>query len=232
MKSIPLLAGIIISFLLISTVVDGKINEIRLSQKLDSNLMGKLNDPGEETVKVLVWVDKEKVDKRKITNAGEVTKEFNIIPAMAMEVKKSKLKTLASSDFVRKITIDHPVQAFRDDAIPLTRSALALNTFGYNGTNIKLAIIDTGIFNHTEFQTPNRIIMEKCFTQNNCPPDNSATSNNAIDDNGHGTHVAGIAAGVGGSYGRGSAPNVSIMAIKVLDSAGNGDDSDVVSAIE
>ena len=51
------------------------------------------------------------------------------------------------------------------------------------------------------------------------------------DDNGHGTHVAGLAAGDGtasmGKY-RGAAPGCGIIALKVLDRYGNGSQEDVL----
>ncbi|MBI4167998.1 MAG: S8 family serine peptidase [Candidatus Aenigmarchaeota archaeon] len=232
MKRAALIFGLVMCLVLVTTIVIGKSHGIYKSEKLDKNLVVKLEQAGDETLNVIVWVDTEKYDKQKIAGVGEVKKEFDIIPAMSMKVKKSKLKELASAGFVKKITIDHPVKTLRTNAIPLLRADLAMNTFGHNGTNIKIAIIDTGVFNHSEFQTPNRIISEKCFTQNYCPPNNAATSSNATDGHGHGTQVAGIAAGEGGSLGRGSAPNVTIMAIKVLNDSGNGFDSDIVSGIQ
>ncbi|MEM3609943.1 MAG: S8 family serine peptidase, partial [Candidatus Anstonellales archaeon] len=51
-----------------------------------------------------------------------------------------------------------------------------------------------------------------------------------MDDHGHGTHVAGIAAG--NSSLKGVAPNAKLLAYKVLDSWGYGYESDVISAIE
>lgn len=54
------------------------------------------------------------------------------------------------------------------------------------------------------------------------------------DDNGHGTHVAGLVAGDGtasmGKY-RGAAPGCGIIALKVLDRYGNGSQDDVLRAL-
>ncbi len=54
------------------------------------------------------------------------------------------------------------------------------------------------------------------------------------DDNGHGTHVAGIIAGNGyssrGKY-TGIAPQANILAVKALDSEGSGSTSNIISAI-
>jgi len=55
------------------------------------------------------------------------------------------------------------------------------------------------------------------------------------DDNGHGSHVAGIIAGNGydsnGQKG-GAAPDASLVSLKVLDANGNGTISTIISALE
>jgi serine protease len=60
-----------------------------------------------------------------------------------------------------------------------------------------------------------------------------ARSNDATDDNGHGTHVAGTVAEVGGNglAESGVAPEASILPVKVLDSTGAGSDVDVAAGI-
>ncbi len=55
--------------------------------------------------------------------------------------------------------------------------------------------------------------------------------NNPMDDNDHGTHVAGIISSDNGTY-RGVAPSSKIIAIKALDSAGDGYSSDVAAGID
>ena len=54
------------------------------------------------------------------------------------------------------------------------------------------------------------------------------------DDNGHGTHCAGIIGGVANIKARvsGISPNVRVMAIKAMDADGNGRLSDVIAAVE
>jgi serine protease len=60
-----------------------------------------------------------------------------------------------------------------------------------------------------------------------------ARSEDAADDNGHGTHVAGTVAEVGGNglAESGVAPEASILPVKVLDSTGAGSDADVAAGI-
>ena len=60
----------------------------------------------------------------------------------------------------------------------------------------------------------------------------SGTSS-ANDDNGHGTHVAGIAAAKDNSIGVvGVAPGARLWAVKVLDSSGSGSISTIIKGIE
>lgn len=95
------------------------------------------------------------------------------------------------------------------------------------GTGIGVAILDTGIFPHEDFtRGGNRIIAFGDFVRGRKV---------LYDDYGHGTHVAGII----GSNGRmrdggyvGIAPKANIIALKVLDSRGNGKIKNVLRALD
>lgn len=82
------------------------------------------------------------------------------------------------------------------------------------GKGVCVAVLDTGIYPHMDFG--DRITGFYDFLSYQKRP---------YDDNGHGTHVAGILAGngcaSGGKY-TGEAPGASIVALKVLDRMGNG----------
>ena len=84
----------------------------------------------------------------------------------------------------------------------------------YTGKGIGVAILDTGIYPHIDFDS--RICAFVDFILN---------KKIAYDDNGHGTCVAGILAGSGaasmGKY-KGAAPGCHLVALKVLDRFGNG----------
>lgn len=98
---------------------------------------------------------------------------------------------------------------------------LPLNaTYNYNatGTGVRAYIVDTGIrATHVDFG--GRVVSG--FTAIN---DGLGTS----DGNGHGTHVAGT---VGGST-WGVAKNVTLVAVRVLDSSGNGTNSGVIAGVD
>ena len=93
----------------------------------------------------------------------------------------------------------------------------------YTGKGIGVCILDTGIYEHIDFT--GRIWTFYDFMDFKRRP---------YDDNGHGTHVAGLVAGDGtasmGKY-RGAAPGCGIIALKVLDRYGNGSQDDVLRAL-
>lgn len=92
-----------------------------------------------------------------------------------------------------------------------------------SGNNVVTAILDTGVTIHPDLR--GRLIGYKDLINHRKEP---------YDDNGHGTHIAGIIAGNGycsnGLY-SGIAPESKIVSIKVLDFAGNGKINDVIQGI-
>lgn len=202
--------------------------------KISSDLQEKIvHSASEEKIPVIIMGKADSSDIEK--EGGTMKHKFSIIQGVAASVPAGKINALSKNPNIERIVLDHKVQALRLNSVPLIRADTAASTFLVNGTGINISIIDTGVFNHTEFQNPNRIIAQKCYCTGNCCPDGTPGSNNATDDYGHGTHVAGIAAGKGypGSLtsGLGVATNASILAVKVLDSSGSGDESDVISGI-
>lgn len=88
-------------------------------------------------------------------------------------------------------------------------------TYTSNGSGVDAYIIDTGILlDHTDFG--GRAVSG--FT---------AIGTSAVDQNGHGTHVAGT---VGGNV-YGVAKNVNLIAVRVLDATGSGSTSGVIAGI-
>ena len=133
---------------------------------------------------------------------------------------------LRQSPFVKHIEKDKVVEAFAqtlpsgvnrvDGDLSSTRSG---NGAGSISTDI--AVLDTGI--HTSHSDLN-VYHQKTFV--------SGTSS-GNDDNGHGTHIAGIAAAKDNSIGVvGIAPGAKLWAIKVLDRSGAGALSTVIKRID
>jgi len=91
------------------------------------------------------------------------------------------------------------------------------------GTNIGVAVIDTGI----DLKHPD--LIENIKGNVTCV-NRTSTGN---DDNGHGTHVAGTIAARDNAFGViGVAPEANLYAVKVLDKRGNGSWSSVICGID
>ncbi|TFE29932.1 S8 family peptidase [Cohnella luojiensis] len=86
------------------------------------------------------------------------------------------------------------------------------------GKGIKVAILDTGIARHPDLKIAGGV--------------NTINGKSFSDDNGHGTHVAGIAAATGKIRIFGVAPKVKLYAVKVLNASGTGFISDIVEGID
>lgn len=94
------------------------------------------------------------------------------------------------------------------------------------GAGVLVAVVDTGIdLDHSEFA--GRIAAGgKCF--GTCP----GLAAQGDDNNGHGTHVAGIIGAAANGVGNtGVAPGASLLAVKVLDAGGSGSYAGVASGI-
>ncbi|MFG2296119.1 S8 family serine peptidase [Streptomyces sp. NPDC048603] len=96
---------------------------------------------------------------------------------------------------------------------------------GYDGTGVKIAVLDTGIDTTHPDLAGGKVAAEQNFS----------ASADAKDRYGHGTHVASIAAGTGAKSGgkfKGVAPGAKLLNGKVLDDNGFGDDSGILAGIE
>lgn len=94
---------------------------------------------------------------------------------------------------------------------------------GITGKGIGVAVLDTGIYPHVDFE--HRIAAFMDMVQRKEQP---------YDDNGHGTHISAIIGGSGlasdGRY-QGIAPECNLISVKVLDHKGNGYASDVLAGL-
>jgi serine protease AprX len=160
---------------------------------------------------------------------GVVRRTLEMVKGGAYRVTAAKLAELADDPDVEYISPDHTVQGPMEYAEPTVRADIAMQ-YGYIGTGIGVAVIDSGIMTHPDTMT--RVVYNENFVPN--------IGNDYFDRYGHGTHVAGIVGGAaiestGAIYThtfRGIAPNVLLINLRVLDGNGAGQDSSVIAAIQ
>ncbi len=147
---------------------------------------------------------------------------FRLIPATVNRATPEGVDQLSNRDDVQMIWYNAPVHTLLDVSVPLIRAPEVWQA-GITGKGIKVGIVDTGIDpNHPDLA--GRIAQMKDFT-----------GEGPSDNNGHGTHVAGIVGGTGaasnGKY-RGVAWECSFYTAKVLRGDGSGSMSDVMAGVE
>ncbi len=155
----------------------------------------------------------------------KVKTSLPLINGIACNLTTDTIYRLASSPDIEYISFDSKVFTQLDIASSSIKANYPHN-LSYSGRGVTVAVIDTGVAPHQDLTRPNnRIVGFKDFINDKTSP---------YDDNGHGTHVAGIIASNGYSSQRkytGIAPQSNILAIKALDSEGSGSTSNIISAI-
>jgi hypothetical protein len=158
---------------------------------------------------------------------GRVRRRFELVPGIAARVPVRALERLRRSPRIRGIEIDGRVRALDaelDNSWGVSRIGAGLvHDSGNRGEGIKVAVFDTGIdCTHPDLD-------------GNCAPgiDFVNDDSDPMDDNGHGTHVAGTIGAEDDENGVvGVAPKAILHGVKVLDGNGNGSWSDVVAGLE
>lgn len=147
----------------------------------------------------------------------EFTRAFNGVAVELLEGQSvDALKRLPN---VAAIYPDTEVIAFSGPAATRRAESVSVQP-NAGGNGIVVAVIDTGV-DRTHPALAGKVIGGYDFVNDD---------NDPMDDHQHGTHVAGIIAAQGNMIG--VAPNVRLLAYKVLNAEGRGTSSDVIAAIE
>jgi subtilisin len=175
-----------------------------------------------------------------VTRAGgSVRFNYSIVDAVAIRVQNANaLAALQGNPNVLSIIPDRAVHAIpgsveakgkpgagggggsTPEVIPEGVKRVGVPTDASNGAGIGVAIVDSGI----DLANADLIVSTDKF---------STYGSTCQDDNGHGTHVAGIVAALQNGIGTvGVAPAATLYCVKVLDASGSGSDSDVLAGLQ
>ncbi|MFK2824109.1 S8 family peptidase [Bacillus sp. B190/17] len=156
-----------------------------------------------------------------------IRKKFSLVSCVSVEMTPLALEEmLEHCSCIKKVYLNHEVRALLDVAVPSANAkGVVRNETSLTGEGITIAIIDTGIYPHQDLQ--GRIIDFVDFINQRTEP---------YDDNGHGTHCAGDAAGNGSAslerkY-AGPAPKANVIGVKVLNKLGSGSLETVMQGID
>lgn len=161
---------------------------------------------------------------------------FESIPFIAMEVDATALAALSSMPEVDSVVEDIRVPAALADSTEIIKATTAWLR-GYSGTGWAVSIIDTGV-QKSHPMLSGKVISEACYAgDGNCP--GGGTFSTAAGSGepcaqsscGHGTHVAGIAAGNSGTL-FGVARGAFVVAIQVFRRDGLTYTSDMIKGLE
>ena len=157
---------------------------------------------------------------------------------LAADLTRRETEELASQfgmpgPMVKRIWRNEAKRALLDTSIATIHAGAAHAGYQALGRDVAWAVLDSGINNaHPHFARHKNIVAEVDCTKR------AVTEGSAPDDNGHGTHVAGIIAGVHEFAGppprvfSGVAPQASLHIYKVLDGDGNGEDAWIIKALD
>jgi serine protease AprX len=199
-------------------------------------LVSKAKLHGNDTIRVIVTADGPLPKSKILDQALKKTRDLSLVNGVAIEIKAKKLSELASID---GLTITPDAPAHPTGQLYTSKQLWVPNTgidklwnarVKPNDTRTMsditaptIAVVDSGIDATKVADFGGRVIQQVnlCSLPNNSPGDGR----------GHGTFVAGIAAGQAPNY-AGASPRSNLVSLDVMDDTGTARTSDVIAAAQ
>ena len=171
----------------------------------------------------------------------EVQFRYWLIDSIAGKVNINLIPTIIELPGVVFVELDGRLEIQMNDVNEVHDVTQVWEETGYTGAGSVVAIIDTGIdsdhvglddIDDSNYTNDTKVIA--FYDAVNYPELTNGTEIKAYDDQGHGTHCAGITAGTGApdfQY-KGVAPKAQLVGVKVLDSGGSGSFATVMAGME
>jgi serine protease AprX len=207
--------------------------------KLDKKLNERANQGGTGRSRAIVVLTPGcSIDADLFKAGGRKGLRLGVISGQVIELPNGQIKKLANNACVSSIHWDRKIGGEMNRAAVTLGARAVQHNFGFNGAGVGVAVIDSGItpwhddLNYTGSNPLVRVVGSQRVTKF-VDFVNGLTAK--YDDNGHGTHVAGIIAGNGwDTFGTraGIAPAAHLVSLKVLDAQGGGYISNVIAALD
>jgi serine protease AprX len=224
---------------------DGQAAQAVAPTYIDPILLAKANTTPNELVKVIIqsnggtnnakqafdYADHNEKSQKGKDDKEKVNRKLGFVGSVAVELKASKMLYLAR---IPGLTVTYDARVKLSGTVTPTSKHLWTTASGVKplwdnrpATGQKMptiAIVDSGIEkNRADFDMGARVLDEVVITQ--------LKPNSAGDGRGHGTFVAGIAAGSAKDQ-AGAAPQANLIMLDVMDDSGMARTSDVIAAAE
>jgi serine protease AprX len=207
---------------------DGKGNDQKGAKYVSPGLLQKAHDTPDKKIRVIIQSDQgSSYSDEAGRNWGNSRKRLDLIGGIAMELPAKAVEQLAKLPGLT-ITPDSPVKVsgtvarYSEQMWPYESGNAALWPTSSASANLTIAVVDSGVEpGRSDFGT--RLLPQVNLS--------TLTPNATGDDRGHGTFVAGIAAGDARGY-TGADPGAKILPIRVMDQNGMAMTSDVIRGAE
>lgn len=206
-----------------------RLEEYTLEEQTSVPISNLIKDEKANTQRMIVVTHKPlslAKQKEVLGTYGNYNKPMESVLGFSAYIPEKNIEILLRNENIKNIYVDSVVTTmgyYQPISSKVTSAPVVWEEKKNTGSGIGVAVLDTGVYPHQDIQN---LVAFKDFVNNKTAP---------YDDNGHGTHVAGLVSG-NGSFSEGNikgvAPKSNIIGVKVLDSNEKGYLTNVISGID